>query len=104
MSDILRDLQQTIRSHRDNDPQHSYVAKRFASGRQKIAQKIGEEGVELALALASDDNEEITKEAADLLFHILIGLEDAGLSLADVEDELAKRQGVSGITEKQQRQ
>jgi phosphoribosyl-ATP pyrophosphohydrolase len=103
MEHILCQLAQTIRERKSADPATSYVAKRFAKGRAKIAQKVGEEGVELALALVLDDKPEIIKESADLLFHILIALEDAGLSLEEVMAELRRREGISGIEEKRGR-
>ncbi len=104
MTTILDTLTATIRTRKSAEPQHSYVASCFTKGRSKMAQKVGEEGVELALALTADDPEEITKEAADLVFHMLIALEDAGLSIDDVFQELQRREGVSGIDEKRQRE
>lgn len=103
MENILRGLEHTIRSHKGGNASTSYIAKRFAKGRAKIAQKIGEEGVELALALVLNDTTEIIKESADLLFHMMIGLEDAELSLDDVIAELQRREGMSGLEEKRNR-
>jgi phosphoribosyl-ATP pyrophosphohydrolase len=103
MEETLQTLITTIQSRKGADPATSYVAKRFAKGRTKMAQKVGEEGVELALALALDDKAEIIKESADLLFHLLIALEDAGLSLEQVLEELRAREGVSGLEEKRRR-
>lgn len=98
--DILTTLEATIRSRRGADPATSYVAKLFARGRAKIAQKLGEEATEAVIAAVTDDRRELTKEAADLVFHLLILLADAGLSLDDVRAELAAREGLSGIAEK----
>jgi phosphoribosyl-ATP pyrophosphohydrolase len=103
MEQTLKHLIATIQSRKGADASTSYVAKRFAKGRAKIAQKVGEEGVELALALALDDKPEIIKESADLFFHMLIALEDAGLSFEDVLEELRAREGVSGLEEKRRR-
>ena len=72
-------------------PEGSYVASLFAEGKARIAQKVGEEGVELALARMKDDSAEMANEAADLLFHMMVLLEDAGLSLADAMSVLQDR-------------
>ena len=72
-------------------PEGSYTTSLFAEGKALIAQKVGEEGVELALARMKDDRAEIANEAADLLFHMMVLLEDAGLSLADAINVLQKR-------------
>ena len=103
MDAILYALEQRIADRKSDDPSQSYVASLFAKGTSKIAQKVGEEGVEVALALVSGDKQELTKEAADLLFHLMIALEDAGLGLRDVTDELARRDGLSGLEEKRNR-
>ncbi|TAE34677.1 MAG: phosphoribosyl-ATP diphosphatase [Alphaproteobacteria bacterium] len=103
MESTLDALIETIRAHKHGNPETSYVAKRFAKGRAKIAQKIGEEGVELALAVVLQNKQEIICETADLLFHILIALEEADLSFGDVMAELQQRQGVSGIAAKKAR-
>jgi phosphoribosyl-ATP pyrophosphohydrolase/phosphoribosyl-AMP cyclohydrolase len=72
-------------------PKDSYTTSLFDSGKARIAQKVGEEGVELALARMKDDKAEMTNEAADLLFHIMVLLEDADLSLVDVISVLQDR-------------
>jgi phosphoribosyl-ATP pyrophosphohydrolase/phosphoribosyl-AMP cyclohydrolase len=72
-------------------PEGSYTASLFAQGRGRIAQKIGEEGVELALAAVGDEDSEVVSEAADLLYHLLLLLRERGLSLADVVAELELR-------------
>ncbi len=100
MADLLDTLEQTIRDRRLGDPATSYVAKLTARGRAKIAQKLGEEATEAVIAAIQDDRDEIVKESADLLFHLLVLLADMGLSLDDVRAELARREGVSGIAEK----
>ena len=97
--DPLTALEATIRARRGADPSTSYVAGLFANGRGKIAQKVGEEAVELVIA-ATSDPAKIVPEAADLLFHLLVLLADAGLTLDDVRAELARREGVSGHAEK----
>lgn len=98
--DPLDRLEATIRARRDAaDPSGSYVASLFARGRTKIAQKVGEEATETVIAaLAEPDT--LASEAADLLFHLLVLLVDAGLGLDDVRAELSRREGVSGHDEK----
>lgn len=100
MADLLDTLEQTIRDRRLGDPATSYVAKLTARGRAKIAQKLGEEATEAVIAAIQDDRDELVKESADLVFHLLVLLADMGLSLDDVRAELARREGVSGIAEK----
>ena len=72
-------------------PEGSYTTSLFNEGKARIAQKVGEEGVELALARMKDDNKELANEAADLLFHMMVLLEDAGLSLTDAISVLQTR-------------
>jgi phosphoribosyl-ATP pyrophosphohydrolase len=98
--DPLDTLESTIRNRRGADPASSYTASLFARGRTRIAQKLGEEAVETVIAAMGDDPAQIVPEAADLLFHLLVLLADAGLSLDDVRAELARREGVSGHDEK----
>ena len=101
--DMLDRLETTIRSRRGSDPATSYVASLFAKGRPAIAQKLGEEAIETVIAACSDDPQAIVAEAADLVFHLLTLLADAGLGLDDVRAELGRREGVSGIQEKANR-
>jgi len=98
--DFLNTLEATIRERRGADPTTSYTAKLFARGRAKIAQKVGEEAVETVIAAVADDRDELVSEATDLLFHLMVLLADAGLSLDDVRAEMVRREGVSGIDEK----
>jgi phosphoribosyl-ATP pyrophosphohydrolase len=100
MSAVLTDLEATIRSRRGGDASSSYVAKLFAAGRPKIAQKLGEEAVETVIAALSGDAAEVTGEAADLLFHLTVLLADCGVSIEAVLDELRRREGLSGLAEK----
>jgi len=101
--DPLDALDALIRSRKGDDPATSYTASLFHKGRAKIAQKVGEEGVETVIAAMADDRKGLTGEAADLLYHLLVLLADAGLSLDDVRAELARRAGTSGLTEKANR-
>ncbi len=97
-AEILSKLADVIESRKGADAGESYVASLFEKGSEKIAQKVGEEGVELALASVTDGK--VVSEAADLLFHMMILLSDKGLSLDDIADELASREGLSGHEEK----
>jgi phosphoribosyl-ATP pyrophosphohydrolase len=101
--DMLNRLEATIRERRQGDPAASYVAKLTARGRHKIAQKIGEEATETVIAAIADDRAGIVSESADLIFHLLVLLADAGVTLDEIRDELARREGVSGIEEKASR-
>lgn len=93
----------TIIERRSGDPATSYVAKLTAKGRAKMAQKLGEEAVEVVIAAMSDDKAGMVSESADLMFHLAVLLADAGLSFDDVRAELERREGVSGIEEKAKR-
>ena len=101
--DTLDALEQTIRERRTGDPAASYVARLTARGRGKIAQKLGEEATETVIAALTQDKAALTGEAADLLFHLMVLLADAGVTLDDVRTELARREGVSGLDEKASR-
>ena len=87
----LARLEQTIRDRSDADPSESWTAKLLASGPKRIAQKVGEEGVETALAGAAGDEAELASEAADLVYHLLVLLKARDLSLQDVLDVLESR-------------
>ena len=84
-------LTQTIRQRIDTRPPESYTAKLLDEGPRRIAQKVGEEGLELALASVAQGDEAVIAEAADLLYHVVLLLEAKGLSLARVVAELAAR-------------
>ncbi len=100
MSHVLDELFSVIAARRGADAETSYTAKLFAKGRKKIAQKVGEEGVETALAAVSETPAQVAAESADLLYHLLVLWADCGLTPDDVWSELARRQGISGIAEK----
>jgi phosphoribosyl-ATP pyrophosphohydrolase/phosphoribosyl-AMP cyclohydrolase len=88
---FLKQLQAVIKQRIATAPESSYTAKLAAQGVLKVAQKVGEEGVELALAAAAQDKTRVTSEAADLIYHLLLLLELRELSLDDVVDELERR-------------
>jgi phosphoribosyl-ATP pyrophosphohydrolase len=96
-------LEAVSRSRRGGDAKASYVAALFEKGRSKIAQKVGEEAVEAAIAAVQGDRGALKSEAADLIFHLIVLLVDAGLRLDDVRAELARREGLSGLVEKASR-
>jgi len=100
MSDTLARLEATIASRKGADPASSYVASLFAKGRPKIARKLGEEAVEAIVAALAEDKASLTGEAADMIFHLLVLLADADITLADVLAELERREGISGHDEK----
>jgi len=88
----LARLEQTIALRAaDADPASSYTARLIAAGPKRIAQKVGEEGVETALAGVAGDAAELASESADLIYHLLVLLRARGLALADVLDVLAQR-------------
>jgi phosphoribosyl-ATP pyrophosphohydrolase/phosphoribosyl-AMP cyclohydrolase len=88
---FLDQLGRLIAERHKTMPKGSYTTSLFTEGKARIAQKVGEEGVELALARMKDDSAEMANEAADLLFHMMVLLEDAGLSLADAITVLQDR-------------
>ena len=100
MRDTLGRLEAVIAERRGASAGSSYVASLFAKGREKIAQKVGEEATETVIAALSGDPAKLTSEAADLLFHLLVLLADGDVSVDDVLAELDRRDGVSGIAEK----
>ena len=101
--DRFDQLLATIIERRAADPGSSYVAKLTAKGRAKMAQKLGEEAVEAAIAGATGDAAALTAEAADVLYHLLALLAAAGVEPAEVAKALAAREETSGIAEKASR-
>jgi phosphoribosyl-AMP cyclohydrolase / phosphoribosyl-ATP pyrophosphohydrolase len=88
---FLSKLEEIIESRIAQSPDGSYTAKLFSQGTKRMAQKVGEEGVEIALAAVAGDDKELISEGADLLFHLAVLLRAKGLSLNDVAAELAAR-------------
>jgi len=89
--DFLNQLEQIIAERKNTTPENSYTALLFAEGGSRIAQKIGEEGVELAIASVEKNKDAIISESADLIYHLFVLLQYHQLSLADVIAELEKR-------------
>jgi phosphoribosyl-ATP pyrophosphohydrolase len=93
----------TIASRVGGDPKLSHTAKLLKRGPARIAKKVGEEGVEVAIAAAQNSREEVITESADLLFHMLVLWQAMGVAPADVMAELERRESQSGIEEKANR-
>jgi phosphoribosyl-ATP pyrophosphohydrolase len=91
MSDILQSLWDTIEDRKRNPPPGSYTASLFEAGMPRIAQKVGEEGVETVVAALSQSDDRVIAEMADLVYHCLVLLAARGLRWSDVEAELARR-------------
>lgn len=100
MSDVLNRLAELLEARKSADPQSSYVAKLYAKGMDGILKKIGEEATETVMAAKDGDPQKIIYETADLWFHCMVMLAQAGLKPQDVLDELARREGLSGLEEK----
>ncbi len=103
MNDILSRLSELLEERKSADPQSSYVAKLYAKGMDSILKKVGEEATETIIAAKDGNKEALIYETADLWFHTMVMLAQAGLKPQDVLDELARREGLSGITEKENR-
>jgi phosphoribosyl-ATP pyrophosphohydrolase/phosphoribosyl-AMP cyclohydrolase len=88
---FLYQLEQLLAGRKTADPASSYTAKLYASGTKRIAQKVGEEGIETALAATVHDRDELTNEASDLMYHLLVLLQDQDLNLTTVIENLRKR-------------
>ncbi len=103
MANVLTRLARKIEKRKGGDEKNSYAAKLFARGPEKCAEKFGEEAVEAIIEAAKGNKKKLTEEAADVLFHMLIMLASRDVKLEDVMSELERREGVSGIVEKQSR-
>ncbi|MFD3191957.1 phosphoribosyl-ATP diphosphatase [Sedimentitalea sp. HM32M-2] len=100
---VLDDLAATIAARKGADPDSSWTAKLFAKGPEKCAEKFGEEAIEAIIEAVKGDRAGLTSEAADVLYHLLVMLAAREVPLDDVLNELARRQGTSGIAEKASR-
>jgi phosphoribosyl-ATP pyrophosphohydrolase/phosphoribosyl-AMP cyclohydrolase len=90
---FLAELERVVAQRYQDRPEGSYTTSLFDAGVKRIAQKVGEEGVETALAAATGDTSELTNEAADLLFHLLVLLRESGLTVSDIVETLRTRHG-----------
>jgi phosphoribosyl-ATP pyrophosphohydrolase len=103
MNDILNRLSDLLEARKTADPQSSYVAKLYAKGIDDILKKVGEEATETVLAAKGGEKSQIIYETADLWFHTLVMLAHANIKPQEILDELARREGLSGIDEKASR-
>jgi len=99
----LEQLEQIIAARAAADPSQSWTAKLLAKGPEKAAEKFGEEAIEAVIEAVKNDPERLTSEAADVLFHLLVMLHARGVKIADVMEELVRRQTRSGLQEKASR-
>jgi phosphoribosyl-ATP pyrophosphohydrolase len=99
----LSDLEKIVATRAAASPDESWTAKLFAAGQSRAAKKLGEEAVETVIAAVSNDRKNLTDEAADLLYHLLVVLKIADIPLDDVMAELAQRTNQSGLQEKASR-
>ena len=104
MNDILSQIQDVIDARKSTEPESSYVAQLLHKGEDKILKKIIEEAGEVLMASKDGEAQHIVYEIADLWFHNMVLLTHHGLRVEDVVNELARRQGLSGLVEKAQRQ
>ncbi|MDZ4374218.1 MAG: phosphoribosyl-ATP diphosphatase [Phenylobacterium sp.] len=98
-SGVIERLAATIESRRDGDASTSYTAQ-LLSDIDRAAKKVGEEAVETVIAAAQGDRDALTAESADLMYHWLVLIAAAGVSLDDVAERLEAREGTSGLAEK----
>mgnify|MGYP000028713667 CR=1 FL=1 len=102
-TDILFRLEQTLLARKNAAPGSSYVASLYAKGLDAVLKKVGEEATEAIIAAKGGDPQQLTTEAADLIFHTLVMLAAKDVPLSDVMAELERREGISGIIEKNAR-
>jgi phosphoribosyl-ATP pyrophosphohydrolase len=102
-ADILQRLADTLDARKGADPETSYAAKLMHKGVDAICKKVGEEAVETVMAAKDGDRLHVVREVADLWFHSMVLLSHMGLGPNDVLAELARREGISGIDEKNSR-
>jgi phosphoribosyl-ATP pyrophosphohydrolase len=102
-SAVIDRLFAVIESRRHADPATSHTAKLFAKGTRKIAQKAGEEAVELIIEAVRGKRDRIVEESADLMYHLLVLWADARVHPQEVWEELMRREGMSGVAEKASR-
>lgn len=99
----LHDLEAIVAKRAASEDEKSYTRKLIGKGVGKCAQKLGEEAVESVIAAMKGDREELTKETADLFYHLLVVLNISGVKLDEVMAELANRTGQTGLEEKASR-
>ena len=98
--DILDRLAETLEARKHADPQSSYVARLYAKGLDAILKKVAEEAAETIMAAKDGAREKMIYETADLWFHSLVLLAQQGIHPGEILNELARREGLSGLAEK----
>lgn len=93
-------LAATLAARAGAEPEESWTAKLLSRGPEKCAEKFGEEAVEAIIEAVKGDQERLTAEAADVIYHLLVMCMARGVTLADIEAELARREKQSGLAEK----
>lgn len=99
----LQQLSATIEARKGADPETSWTAKLLSKGPEKCAEKFGEEAVEAIIEAVKGDRDALTAEAADAIYHLLVMCAARDVTLADIEAELNRRHGTSGIDERASR-
>ena len=102
--EVLDRLARAIESRRNASPEHSHTAKLLSRGTKRIAQKLGEEAVETVIEAVRGRRDKLIQESADLLYHLMVLWADARVAPSEVWAELQRREGISGIAEKSQRE
>ena len=100
---ILKKLSETLEARKKDDPSKSYTASLYWDGLEAILKKVNEEAFETIIAARQGDNKELVHEVADLWFHTLVLMAHKNLSAEDILNELCRREGTSGIEEKESR-
>ena len=100
LGETLQNLERVVASRKSEAPDRSYTSRLLAGGVPAIGAKVTEEAGELVEAAALESDERVVSEAADLIYHMLVLLACRGIGLSQVEDELARRFGISGLVEK----
>jgi len=103
MNTILKKLTETLEARKKDDPTKSYIASLYRDGLEAILKKVNEEAFETIIAARQGDDKELIHEVADLWFHTLVLMAHKNLSAEDILNELSRREGTSGIEEKESR-
>ncbi|MEY4843242.1 MAG: phosphoribosyl-ATP pyrophosphatase [Pseudomonadota bacterium] len=103
MNTILKKLTETLEARKKDDPTKSYTASLYRDGLEAILKKVNEEAFEIIIAARQGDDKELIHEVADLWFHTLVLMAHKNLSAEDILNELSRREGTSGIEEKESR-
>jgi phosphoribosyl-ATP pyrophosphohydrolase len=100
MPDAVQRLHDAVLARRGLDPRASRTAKLFKAGRNKMAQKLGEEAIEVAIDAARNSREAVIGESADLLYHLVVLWAEMGIAPSDIWNEMSRREREYGIAEK----